>query len=569
MGLAASQARYLQLSARKTNCEYEGQQINQQRLNLSNQSADLFNQMLAMSVPTPPNTSDFTRLQYSWSDGDMTFVLENYYQLAKPEEEYNYVTTSYHYEKVYTGQRKYLNDPQVQATKTNHFSKNLDRNFTVNAISYNADKDTFTLDLTNVAGKTFSTTYSLCSQADNVDTVEQLDAMYGRTAFENDTDTFTITYPLDPEGHEIVDDYDNISIKHTWEDPSTDPPTEKTVDFNTYVDTSGDTAEGLENLRKLKLTYGAKYDPDKHYYSGTDEDGNTVYTCLEDVQDAKRSKFGPIETRKEDLNRYYTDGTNFISEETLRDLKVGDTMTTQSATNHPTFGDYSYVGNCPLTMLTEEMYKDDMTIITELNQILKDMGANEGDRKSYERLKACFDENGNYISGTIYMFTMAGKRYFTTTADMDESLLSAYDKNSVADNSIDSQQVKLSYYDSIYINTKVSETKKALLETDGAGRFSTAKFEDDSVVYTLNVETIKDEDAYNDAMNQYYYDKDQYDKNVADINAKTEVIQAQDRQLQLKLEQLNTEQSALQTEMEACQKVVSKEVDSGFKTFSS
>lgn len=107
------------------------------------------------------------------------------------------------------------------------------------------------------------------------------------------------------------------------------------------------------------------------------------------------------------------------------------------------------------------------------------------------------------------------------------------------------------------------------METDGAGRFSTAKFEDDSVVYTLNVETIKDEDAYNDAMNQYYYDKDVYDKNVAEINAKTEVIQARDRQLQLKLEQLNTEQSALQTEMEACQKVVSKDIDNSFKTFSS
>ena len=49
MGLAASQARYLSLSARKTNVEYEGQQINQQRLALSNQSADLFNQMLTMA----------------------------------------------------------------------------------------------------------------------------------------------------------------------------------------------------------------------------------------------------------------------------------------------------------------------------------------------------------------------------------------------------------------------------------------------------------------------------------------------------------------------------------------
>jgi len=70
-------------------------------------------------------------------------------------------------------------------------------------------------------------------------------------------------------------------------------------------------------------------------------------------------------------------------------------------------------------------------------------------------------------------------------------------------------------------------------------------------------------------MNKYYYEKESYDKQISDINAKTEVIQAQDRQLQLKLEQLNTEQSALQTEMEACQKVVSKNIDEGFKTFSS
>ena len=83
----------------------------------------------------------------------------------------------------------------------------------------------------------------------------------------------------------------------------------------------------------------------------------------------------------------------------------------------------------------------------------------------------------------------------------------------------------------------------------------------------MNVETVTDEAAYNDAMNQYYYKQEQYDKEVANINAKTEILQAQDRQLELQLEQLNTEQSALQNEMEACQKVVSKNVESSFKTF--
>ena len=52
-----------------------------------------------------------------------------------------------------------------------------------------------------------------------------------------------------------------------------------------------------------------------------------------------------------------------------------------------------------------------------------------------------------------------------------------------------------------------------------------------------------------------------------EINAKTEIIQAQDRTLELRMKQLETEQSALQNEMEAVKKVVSKNIENGFKTF--
>lgn len=69
MGMAASQARFLGLTARKTNTEYEGQQINQQRTTLSNQSANYYNQMLGMTVPVPPSTQDFTKTTYTFKDG--------------------------------------------------------------------------------------------------------------------------------------------------------------------------------------------------------------------------------------------------------------------------------------------------------------------------------------------------------------------------------------------------------------------------------------------------------------------------------------------------------------------
>ena len=544
MGLAASQARYLSLSARKTNCEYEGQQLNQQRLTLSNQSADLFNQMLTMSVPTPPNTSEFTKLQYSWSDGNFTSVIDSYYQIGKPDEKYNYVVSSYHYENVYTGQRKFLSDPQVQAKKTNHFSDLKDKTYRVDNVSYNLEKDTYTLELYNTAMQTsFNATYRLSDQNSNKDTTEQLDFMYSTNRISS-TDTDATKYVYDDTATPPTVTYDGTTV-YTYVDPETDRDT----------------------LNKLKMTYGAFYDTTKKYFKSASDE----YICWDDISTTQLTKQGDVVVRKEDTRKYYTDGTNYVPEATLRAIKVGDpvlgNLTVQSAINNPTFSDYKSIGNCALTQISEEMYKEDITLETEIQQILKDMGSDKGDAVSYQRLKNCFDEHGNYINGSLYKFTMAGKTYYTTHEDMDESLKSAYNISSVADNSIDSQQSKLAYYNALYIETKVSEVKKALLETDGKGRFSTVKFEDDSVVYTLNVETIKDDDAYNDAMNKYFFEKEKYDKQIADINAKTEIIQAQDRQLQLKLEQLGTEQTALQTEMEACQKVVSKNIENSFKTF--
>lgn len=66
MGLAASQARFLQCTARKTNIEYQGQQINNARTVLANKSANAYNEMLALKVPTPPSQADYTKVQYAF-----------------------------------------------------------------------------------------------------------------------------------------------------------------------------------------------------------------------------------------------------------------------------------------------------------------------------------------------------------------------------------------------------------------------------------------------------------------------------------------------------------------------
>ena len=53
MGLAASQARYLALTARKSDLELTGQQINQSRMQLANVTNNLFNVMTNLEPDSP------------------------------------------------------------------------------------------------------------------------------------------------------------------------------------------------------------------------------------------------------------------------------------------------------------------------------------------------------------------------------------------------------------------------------------------------------------------------------------------------------------------------------------
>ena len=120
--------------------------------------------------------------------------------------------------------------------------------------------------------------------------------------------------------------------------------------------------------------------------------------------------------------------------------------------------------------------------------------------------------------------------------------------------------------------TKEVKNAAAKVEQDASGRYISLFIYDDETYtsgskYDLTTTTSTDDAAYNDAMNQYYYDKAQYDQKIQEVNAKIEVIQVQDKNLELKLKQLDTEQNAISTEMDAVKKVISKNVESSFKTF--
>lgn len=78
MGLAATQARYLGLTARKTNIEYEGQQVNQTRTALANESANLYQKLYSMSVPVPPSVTDYYQTEYTYSAGGTKYYVNSY-----------------------------------------------------------------------------------------------------------------------------------------------------------------------------------------------------------------------------------------------------------------------------------------------------------------------------------------------------------------------------------------------------------------------------------------------------------------------------------------------------------
>ena len=336
MGMAASQARFLGLTARKTNVEYEGQQVNQQRTTLANQSANYYNQLLGMTVPTPPSTSDYTKTVYTFEDGNLSNSITSL--IAKSNGTYlvSYISS-------------WVNDFTPVAAGS--------------AIVTKDDNDTFKIGGTD------------------------LRILGNNTGISKD--------PY----------YKTLSQE------------QKTKALN----------EERDYLELLKNKYGAEEWYVRYVQNTTDGTWNPVFYNKKVVDSAIYDDKG---TSQSNINAY----------------KIGTAKETEEVKG-----------------VTSRLEKD---------------------------------STGRYINITLHS----------------------------------------------------EDPTKA-------------------VTYSLTTNTITDEAAYEDAMNQYEYDKYQYDQSITEINAKIEIIQSQDKNLELRLKQLDTEQEAIQTEMDTVEKIIQKNVESTFKTF--
>ncbi len=319
MGMAASQARFLGLTARKTNVEYEGQQVNQQRTALSNESAGLFNQMLSLQVPVPPSATDYYSMRYSYEQNGQSYEIINYSASATTAGAYD-VTVRTAYDVVNYTNLILNENPQTQVSQT----------------------------------------------------------LYSKT----DSSTGNTSYYMR---------FGSSSTEYALIGPN--------------INTALSEAQGLP--------------ADTKYYSYS-RDGATYY------------------------------------------------MTEAEVLNHA----------------TEEGYS--------------------GQMNAYRQ------DNSKQVQDTTY-------------------------------NGVN-------------------------LIADSTGKFNYITLPD-GTQYALNLDEVADDAGYDQAMQDYNYQKMVYDKTISDINAKTEVIQAQDRTLELRLKQLDTEQEALQTEMDAVKQVIEKNIEKTFNTF--
>ena len=358
MGMAASQARFLGLTARKNNVEFEGQQINQQRTNLANQTANYYNDLLGMSVPVPPSVDNFTKTVYSFNDGALTNQVTAL--IAQPNGDYK---VSY--------LQKHEND-------------------------FAPVKDGMAIIMTD------GTDYTI-----------------GSTTLRK------------------IGDFSDFV--------NTDQNSDSTVDIDDQDGTYSGDDPYLESLS-----------PDQIKGLLAEE---AEYVAL--------------------LNEKYGEPTNGWS--------------------------IRYVENTTTGEMVPKFY------------------------------------NMDEVESAIY------------DADTGASLssITAYKIGSA-------------------VETEEIKNVPARLEKDSTGRYINITLnpaQANEVTYSLTTSTITDQAAYDDAMNQYEFDKNKYEQQIQEINAKIEIIQAQDKNLELRLKQLDTEQDAISQEMEAVSSVVQKNVESTFKTF--
>lgn len=434
MGLSASQARLLSLTARQSNLEFEGQQINQQRTNLSNQSANYYNSLLTMTVPTPPSTDDYTTIKYSFVIGGNDATIA---QVLPQDNKGNYL---------------------VEYTTT----------------------------LASI-GVQENTAYKITASANASSTKTGKAELVNNPneAYNTDLQYYVQTFREDDEHGEYT------ALNNNSERYSDDRVAAGDV---TFYDKYGNQVDKTAALDKGKLK--------DEYTALVKKESDEIGYSTVSVQLADRASYQNALDKGEKVTKF--------QENTSDNTYGSDNVVTYSASNDTTF---STVGS-----EYKEAFINAGLDINEYYQYKSSTGIRFAKKEDVEK-----SANNSTLSITTFAIASMNK-------------------------------------------TQKTQLSGVQIEFDTTGRISSMT-DAEGNTYTMTASTETDDNAYEDAYNQYTYDQYVYDQKQNEINAHIEILQAQDKNLELRLSQLNTEHSAIQTEMDAVNKVISKNIETSFKTF--
>ena len=591
MGMAASQARFLGLTARKTNVEYEGQQINQQRTTLANQSANYYNQLLGMSVPVPPSVADYTKTVYSFNDGALTNTITSLMAEGNGNYRVSYLSS-------------WTDDFAIASGGCTSIV-----NASNNAYYVGADKlkelgETF--ELAQVAhkiegkGSGYRLDANMTYTDENGNKVQLVEATYDRICSvigkepqlaDYTTQGLVVNYKntqcyasVSGTTKEGIGHLEHNLCRLIWGDGSQASVTsssgitvtnlgiasgnKSTISLtNAGWRKDGSDSTSLQLKERLETIYPDIYqqlvdiyvdailylDKNKSNVGGMDIE-SSYYTITPNP--------GPSDTQAELFSRWgdFWDEVSNLSPEKIYEEahKEWQEKYDQYANCYLNAGDYS-----DKYYLTTEFFYDGE------DEYLKSL--------SSEQLAQLYDLEKHYqrLLNETYGEPQEGwyVRYVenTTSGEFEPIFYNADDMvNGIADENGNIRSNVRTY--KVGNQKKQEEVKnvEAKLEQDSTGRYISLTLYDEfgnPCTYALETETVTDQAKYDDAMNQYEYDKYLYDQAIQEINAKIEITQAEDKNLELRLKQLDTEQNAIQTEMDAVSKVIEKNTESTFKTF--
>ena len=503
MGMSASQARLIALTARMNDIEYQGQQINQQRTTLSNQVNALYNQLLEMSVPTPPSTTDYTTVQYSGKSGTTTFSFNS--SDVRPAANGEYVVTL-----GYTDYGNSLSRNKGYASVTSGTEN-------IKGTKYTKADTGITQTTKTVKG------FSL---DESEGAPQNGETFFKKVATKPNTGNYFV---MDESGKGLVlggagnvDNEDNLDYYYVpctdasqWDSNSCIKVNKEKIDINVTVDNAPKITVKSKDLVNL-------------YKIGAD---GTI-TKAEEGADYIVDERGNVTISMENFFVANSAGADECSKKTTTGTKIAG-----------------------YTAMTMQEFKNSFK--TE-----KSMATYDGYCEAIKNF-GLKDKAGNAYEPEDFMVYVdnSGNAHFALTFDVyDNDTCVTYDYLS----------------NGSYTKNETFENSKLTFDPS-SGRITSidipASKDDNGNVLTwttieLEAKNVTDNNAYQDAFNDYTYEKEMYDKKQQEINAKTSIVQQQDKNLELKLTRLDNERNAVNTEMEAVKKVVSDNIEKSYKTFS-